>query len=336
MKNQLFLMGLTIMGFLTANAQNVISTSTVTSGGLEAGSNGEGNTFYGYQAGMSTINAAHSDNTFIGHTTGRANTTGKENVFIGNQSGTDNTTGTNNVFIGNSSGSNNTNGNQNSYVGSLAGSFAPGSTNTFIGYSTGRENDGNNNTFIGIRAGAESRGSGNVLIGANVALSYDIDNELFIDNKETATPLIWGNFSTSQLKLNGKVGIGNAFGNFPTTAGGVNLNNYSLFVKGGILTEEVRVNLQSAWADYVFQPEYKLPTLIEVEKHIKEKGHLINVPSSKQITEEGIALGEMTKIQQEKIEELTLYIIEQNKTNEKQAKDIEELKKLVNNLINNK
>lgn len=335
MKTQLLLAGFLLTGFLTLNTQS-IATSSITSGGLQSGTNGEGNTFYGYQAGMFTNNTTHSDNTFIGHSAGRTNTSGKENVFIGNNSGIDNTIGTNNVFIGYATGSNNTNGNQNAYIGSLAGAFAPGSTNTFIGYSTGRENEGNNNTFIGIRAGAESRGSGNVLIGANVALSYNIDNEFFIDNKETATPLIWGNFSTSRLKLNGKVSIGSNFGNFPTTTGGVNLNNYSLFIKGGILTEEVRVNLQSAWADYVFQPEYQLPTLTEVEKHIQEKGHLINVPSAAQIAKEGIALGEMIKIQQEKIEELTLYIIEQNKTNEKQAKDIEELKKLVSNLTNNK
>ncbi|UUC45931.1 hypothetical protein [Flavobacterium cerinum] len=336
MKTKLLLTGFFLSGFLSLNAQNVASNSTVTSGGLQSGSNGEGNTFYGYQAGMSTNNVTFSDNTFIGHSAGKTNTSGKQNVFIGNHSGIDNITGTNNLFIGYGSGSNNTTGNQNTYIGSLAGAFAPGTTNTFIGYNTGRENQGNNNTFIGAGAGAETTGSGNVLIGTNVALSYNIDNKLYIDNKETDTPLIWGDFVTSQLKLNGKVGIGTNFGNFPTTAGGVNLNNYSLFVKGGILTEEVRVNLQSAWADYVFQPEYQLPTLNEVEKHIQEKGHLINVPSAAQVASQGIALGEMIKIQQEKIEELTLYIIEQNKTNEKQAKDIEELKKLVNNLTNNK
>jgi hypothetical protein len=116
---------------------------------------------------------------------------------------------------------------------------------------------------------------------------------------------------------------------FPTTAGSINVSAYKLFVKGGILTEEIRVALASTWADYVFKKDYKLPSLQAVEKHIQEKGHLINVPSADEVATSGINLGEMSKIQQEKIEELTLYIIAQNKINEKQAKEIAELKAMV-------
>jgi hypothetical protein len=127
---------------------------------------------------------------------------------------------------------------------------------------------------------------------------------------------------------------------FPTTAGSINVSAYSLFVKGGILTEEIRVALASTWADYVFKKDYKLPSLQAVEKHIQEKGHLINVPSADEVASNGINLGEMSKIQQEKIEELTLYIIEQNKINEKQAQilkkqnqEIEALKALVKTIV---
>jgi hypothetical protein len=123
---------------------------------------------------------------------------------------------------------------------------------------------------------------------------------------------------------------------YPTTANGINVANYKLFVKGGILTEEIRVALASTWADYVFNKDYKLPTLAAVEKQIQNHGHLFNVPSAKEIAENGVELGEMAKIQQEKIEELTLYIIQQNKTNEAQNvalkiqnKEIEDLKILV-------
>ncbi|TDP61970.1 hypothetical protein [Flavobacterium dankookense] len=129
---------------------------------------------------------------------------------------------------------------------------------------------------------------------------------------------------------NGRVGIGD-FTVFPTTSGGVDVSNYKLFVKGGILAEEVRVS--TTWADYVFLKDYKLKSLKEVEQFINDNGHLPNVPSAKQVKEEGIELGEMAKIQQEKIEELTLYIIEQNKVNEKQTQEIEELKQLVKDLI---
>ena len=138
--------------------------------------------------------------------------------------------------------------------------------------------------------------------------------------------------SIFKVKSNGKVGIG-TFNTFPTTAGSISLSNYKLFVKGGILTEEVRISLQSTWADYVFNKDYKLMPLNKVEDFIQKNGHLQNVPSAKEVKENGIELGEMAKIQQEKIEELTLYIIEQNKTNEKQTKEIEELKVLVKTLI---
>lgn len=115
--------------------------------------------------------------------------------------------------------------------------------------------------------------------------------------------------SSSGLNTTGKVGI--ATTNFPTTIGGANISAYRLFVKGGILTEELRV--RTGWADYVFEDNYQLKPLSEVEAYINENGHLPNVPSATQVEEEGISVGEMTKIQQEKIEELTLYIIEMKK-----------------------
>jgi hypothetical protein len=110
---------------------------------------------------------------------------------------------------------------------------------------------------------------------------------------------------------------------------------YKLAVGGKIIAEELKIQLQSApWPDYVFTSDYKLPTLEEVEKQIKEKGHLLNVPTACEIEENGFEVGNMTIIQQEKIEELTLYIIEQNKINEKQSKEIEELKIAIQSLLN--
>ncbi|WP_306565641.1 hypothetical protein [Flavobacterium lindanitolerans] len=300
---------------ITAFSQNVASTATLTSGGLNAGTDGTANTFYGYQTGRYT--GTGINNTFIGHESGRENTTGKNNAFIGYQAGANNTIGANNTFVGSHSG-------QTSYSGSY---------NVYLGQFAGGENNGNYNTFLGMQAGGDSQGSNNVLIGSNAGYSMSGNDKLFIDNTDTASPLIWGDFAQDQLKFNGKVGIGYGFGNFPTTAGSVNVSNYNLFVKGGILTEEVRVNLQSAWADYVFDENYKLKSLKEVETFIKENGHLENVPSAKQVKEEGIELGEMVKIQQEKIEELTLYIIEQNKINESQNKELQELKEILKSII---
>lgn len=90
------------------------------------------------------------------------------------------------------------------------------------------------------------------------------------------------------------------------------ISNYKLAVDGKIRSREVKVDNDN-WADYVFFKDYKLPTLQEVEQHIQEKGHLINIPSAAEVEANGIELGEMNKLLLEKIEELTLYVIEQEK-----------------------
>nr|WP_294926798.1 hypothetical protein [uncultured Flavobacterium sp.] len=118
-------------------------------------------------------------------------------------------------------------------------------------------------------------------------------------------------------------------------------DTYRLSVKGKVRAEEVKV--YNTWADYVFNPAYQLPSLKEVENYIAQNGHLPNVPSAKEITEKGLPLGEMAKIQQEKIEELTLYLIQQNKELEEQKqyliqqnKEMEELKAQVKVLLASK
>src|SRR5690606_12712664 len=100
---------------------------------------------------------------------------------------------------------------------------------------------------------------------------------------------------------------------------------YRLSVKGKIRAEEIKV--YNTWADYVFEDDYVLKPLNEVEKYISDNNRLENFPSAKEIEEKGLSLGEITKIQQEKIEELTLYLIQQNKEIESLKKRFEELQK---------
>jgi hypothetical protein len=88
---------------------------------------------------------------------------------------------------------------------------------------------------------------------------------------------------------------------------------FKLAVKGNMVAERVKVALQPNWADFVFTKDYPLPTLQEVEKHIKEKGHLKDVPSAAEVKKEGFFLGEMDAKLLQKIEELTLYAIAQEK-----------------------
>ncbi len=84
---------------------------------------------------------------------------------------------------------------------------------------------------------------------------------------------------------------------------------YQLAVEGNIRTREVRVD-QENWPDYVFDPSYSLPALAEIKKHIKEKGHLPNIPSAHEVEANGVELGEMNRRLLEKIEELTLHLIQ--------------------------
>jgi hypothetical protein len=94
-----------------------------------------------------------------------------------------------------------------------------------------------------------------------------------------------------------------------------NCSGYKLFVKDGIKTEKVKVEIASinGWADYVFEDSYQLMSLENVERFIKKNKHLPEVPSAEEAVEEGIELKEMNVLLLKKVEELTLHIIELNK-----------------------
>ncbi len=94
---------------------------------------------------------------------------------------------------------------------------------------------------------------------------------------------------------------------------GTDIPDATLTVKGGIHAEEVKVDLTVPGPDYVFEKDYPLPSLEEVKAYIDEHKHLPEVPSAKEMEEEGVNVGEMEMILLKKIEELTLYVIEQDK-----------------------
>ncbi|MFN7330992.1 MAG: cell surface protein, partial [Bacteroidota bacterium] len=83
----------------------------------------------------------------------------------------------------------------------------------------------------------------------------------------------------------------------------------------------------SSFPDYVFAPEYKLRSLEETEKYIKENSHLPEVPSAADIAKEGMSLNGMSEILLKKVEELTLHLIEMKKENEELKKRLENLEK---------
>jgi hypothetical protein len=128
----------------------------------------------------------------------------------------------------------------------------------------------------------------------------------------------------NDMQLGASVGSGRLLLNAAQVRiGGVTeaATDYKVAVAGKVICEELRVKLQSSgWPDYVFSNSYKLPTLEEVEKYIGEHKHLPNIPSAAEVEKDGIAVGDMQKRLMEKVEELTLYVIELKK-------QIDELKK---------
>lgn len=106
----------------------------------------------------------------------------------------------------------------------------------------------------------------------------------------------------------GNVGIGTSADAAQNLASG-----FKLSVNGKIASEEILVDLSNSWPDYVFKKDYKLRTLPELENFIDDKGHLPGLPAAADVQDVGIELGEMNRVLVEKIEELTLYILEQEK-----------------------
>lgn len=144
-----------------------------------------------------------------------------------------------------------------------------------------------------------------------------VSNTLAITTDATSGSEATGNWALNNQDVyynTGKVGIGT------TTP------DETLAVNGNIHAKEVRVDLQG-WPDYVFTDTYHLPSLKEVEDHIKSEGHLPNIPSAQKVDDEGIHLGQMKIKLLEKIEELTLYIIAQQKHIEAQSETIKNIQK---------
>ncbi|MGB4844133.1 MAG: hypothetical protein WBP16_06695 [Ferruginibacter sp.] len=102
-----------------------------------------------------------------------------------------------------------------------------------------------------------------------------------------------------------------------------NATGYILRVGGKIISEEVKVQLRASWPDYVFDDSYKLTPLTDVKSFIQKNKHLPGIPSATEVQKNGIELGDMQKRLMEKVEELTLYIIDQQQ-------QIDELKKQIN------
>ena len=114
------------------------------------------------------------------------------------------------------------------------------------------------------------------------------------------------------------------------------MSGYKLTVAGKILTEELTVKDLNDWHDYVLEDGYELQSLSQLELFIRSCGHLPDIPSEKEVKTSGIELGKMQGLLLKKIEELTLYTIEQQKMIEKQSQLLEKQQKQIELLLKSK
>jgi hypothetical protein len=117
------------------------------------------------------------------------------------------------------------------------------------------------------------------------------------------------------VKFDGQVAIGSETIN----------SNHLLDVAGTIRAEEIKVE-STGGADFVFEEDYQLKSLKEIEQFVQENKHLPDIPSAKQMEENGVGLSEMNKLLLQKVEELTLHMIEMEKELKQMQNEVKNLK----------
>jgi trimeric autotransporter adhesin len=313
-----------------------------------------------------TYNTTGANNVAIGYNTLYNNSTGLYNTATGAQALGSNTIANYNTANGYFALFSNTGNNNTAFGANALATNTTGSNNTTIGYAAD-VTTGNLSNATAIGYNAKVSQSNSLILGSavNVGIGTTAPNaRLEIDNTttgtsglrftrllSTSTPSTANNVALSvnptgdvilvpstSLWSPATVGTNNIINN---NAGAViigsgvlttpNPTSYSLYVSKGILTEKVKIaliNPGTNWADYVFNKDYKLQSLDSVENYINTNKHLPDVPSADELVKDGgIDVNQMFAKQMEKTEELTLYIIQQNKKIDELEKRVDELEK---------
>ncbi|MDX1477703.1 MAG: hypothetical protein R3301_08330 [Saprospiraceae bacterium] len=151
---------------------------------------------------------------------------------------------------------------------------------------------------------------------------YDgFDNEMQLFSKESLTTI------GPHLRIDrstGEMALGNVFA-----------TDHRLSVDGKIACEEVRVELSGAWPDYVFDEGYERMPLHDLARFVRQNNHLPGIPTAEEIASDGLELGQMQRQMMEKIEELTLYLIDLNTVVSELRRENEALRRHVNQLSAN-
>ncbi|OEK03329.1 hypothetical protein BFP97_18155 [Roseivirga sp. 4D4] len=186
--------------------------------------------------------------------------------------------------------------------------------------------------------------------GATINLDDNVHSRILIEERSTGVQTsLWahtgGNAKVGTISNHNFSIISNGSEKMTvTTSGKIGIGTLSptekLSVDGTVLAKKVRVSTTGAdWPDYVFSPNYKLKNLSELEAYIQANQHLPEVPSTKEIEEKGQDLGDIQTTLLKKVEELTLYLIEQDKRNKDQEarlKALEEENKSLRKLLESK
>lgn len=177
------------------------------------------------------------------------------------------------------------------------------------GYGCMFRNDGGN-TYVLLTNNGDPTGMWNDLRPLRIANST---GDVYFANDKFQILHNTGNIITS-----GKIGIGLSDA---ATKLAASPSDELLTVNGIIHAREIKVDLNTNLADYVFNSDYNLMSLPEVEKYVKENKHLPEIPSATEVQKNGLSVGEMQNKLLQKIEELTLYVIEQQKRIEQLEKN---------------
>ncbi|MBB6239859.1 hypothetical protein HDC90_004521 [Pedobacter sp. AK013] len=198
------------------------------------------------------------------------------------------------------------------------GTSNPNSTLTIRSASTGVSINPGASPYFGTLAFNRESGTGAIFDPSGKAFQINNgggDQNLHIQVYNGDGTLVTNN-SLVISGANGNVGIGTA-----------NLTD-ALTVAGKIGAREIKVST-NAGADFVFEPDYQLTDLTELEKFVKSNKHLPEIPTAKQMVENGVNLGELNIKLLQKVEELTLHLIEEHNRTVVRNKEIDELKTLL-------
>jgi trimeric autotransporter adhesin len=308
---------------------------------------GAGNSFFGSAAGYSN---SGTDNTFIGRTTGVRNTTGNHNSCLGSDAGQWNTTGNENVVIGFYAGQSNTTEHKNSFIGAYSEGAAGIANSTAVGHrakvtqsnslvlgSINGINGATADTKVGIGTTAPAQLL-EVRKDQNASTYFQVTNA---DNTGDASrarfALVGGTVTQEMQSIARDGGYFGTTSNHPfriytnkatrvtiDTNGNVGIGTMTptarLHVVGNLrVTGAIQYGApEEEMPDYVFEPGYPLMSVEVLGAYVAKEKHLPNVPSAAEVKENGLNLGQFQSRLLEKIEELTLYAVQQAKASREQ------------------